>query len=251
MSIIIENVSKKFNGNYVLERINLEINTNQVYCLLGRNGAGKSTLINIACDLLDPDDGSIIINGDTYREKGSAIKKYIGLQSQYEILIEELSGFDYLYFMGKVYQMKKTDILNRLKLLTEYFFEDASELRRVIRTYSIGTRRKISICAAFLHSPKIVFLDEPFANIDPVTSNSLCKLITEFKSLGGCVVMSSHDLLYVNMIATHVGIINNHKVVFDGSINALRHEDGLDAGLLKYIKPEKRDDDIITKLVQL
>jgi ABC-2 type transport system ATP-binding protein len=250
MNILLENVSKKFENEYVLEGINLKIDSNQVYCLLGENGAGKSTLINIACNLMDPDEGNVFINGKTYHTDGISIKQAIGLQHQYDTLIEELNTFEYLYFIGKIYHMTKADISRQINLLTEYFFSNMSELNKTINTYSRGMKKKVSLCAALLHKPAIVFFDEPFANIDPATANALCNVIQAYKNERRCIVIASHDLLYVNKIATHIGIIDNHRIVFNDTIDKIRSSDGLDGNLLRYMGIKEKRKDLLTKITK-
>lgn len=122
-NIIYKNISKKFESKLVLKDINLTIQPNQVYCILGRNGAGKSTLINIACNIIKADTGTIMFDDQTYSNKAIDIYKSIGLQSQYDILIEELNTYDYLQFIGRIYNMNKADIASQIALFTSYFLK--------------------------------------------------------------------------------------------------------------------------------
>lgn len=249
MSIIFKNVSKKFGRKFVLQNIDLTIQADQVYCVLGRNGAGKSTLINIACNLINADKGTVFINGQTYNSNAIGIKQSIGLQSQYETLIDDLNTFDYLQFIGRIYSMNKADITSQTKLLIDYFFENTTDLKKTIKTYSTGMKKKVSICAAFIHKPPFIFLDEPFANIDTIAANSLCKLIQAYKNSNRCIVISSHDLLYVNKVATNIGVIDNGSIVYNDKINNFRTGAGLDTDLLQYIQPKKDEDILLNQII--
>lgn len=235
MGLIIKNVSKKYRDKVILNRISLNIQDGQVFALLGKNGAGKSTLINSITKLVRPDTGEIIINGVTSHHDTDNSNLHMGFQSQYDLLIEELNAFDYLQFMALLYKMDKDDINKQIKLLIAYFFEETHDLKRPISTYSTGMRKKIAICAAFIHRPAVVVLDEPFSNIDVVASNALCELITSYKNKNRCILISSHDLLYVEKIATHIGVLNNGTMVFNDELNKFRINTDIDQDLLHHV----------------
>jgi ABC-2 type transport system ATP-binding protein len=248
MSITFENIKKRFGSKTVLNCINLEIKFNEVYCILGRNGAGKSTLINIGCNLVNPDEGRVIFNEQTYSSHSLDIKRKTGFQSQYESLIDELNTFDYLQFIGRLYKMKTEDIIPRINLLVSYFFDNIKDIEKPIKTYSTGTKKKIMICAAFMHRPQYLFLDEPFASIDTVSSNALCKLINAYKNENRCIVISSHDLLYVNKIATNIGVIENGNLVYNDTLSKFRIKQELDDDLLTYIQSKEDDENLLSQL---
>jgi ABC-2 type transport system ATP-binding protein len=248
--IVLQNISKAFNNKIVLKDITLTINRGGVYCILGRNGAGKSTLINIACDIIPGDRGEV--KYDDGRLQGVELRRLTGIQSQFETLIEELNAYDYLQFTGKLYAMAKNEILAQTKVLTDYFFEDDKDLSKPIKSYSTGMRKKVMLCAALLHKPQYVFLDEPFANIDPIAANALCKLINAYRSENRCIVISSHDLLYVNKVATHIGVIEHGELAYNGTIDNFRTGAGLDEDMLQYVQPKDNElfllDQIISEL---
>jgi ABC-type multidrug transport system ATPase subunit len=120
MGINLQNIEKKFDGKSVLKDISIQIDFNQVYCILGSNGAGKSTLINIMCDLLKPDSGFLDFNKKTYQLDSLYIKQNTGLLSQYNTLIEELNTFDFLNFIGMIYKMNSNEILSQIEKLTSF-----------------------------------------------------------------------------------------------------------------------------------
>src|SRR5476649_1811984 len=123
MAVRIENISKHYGSNLILEKINLEIIENSIYCIVGRNGAGKTTLLNIISNLSRPDSGRVLINGLDYEKNEKPIKKLLGVQLNNEQLIPELNLREYLFFIGKIYQMKQSEIYERIDLLIGYFFE--------------------------------------------------------------------------------------------------------------------------------
>jgi ABC-2 type transport system ATP-binding protein len=249
MGINLQNIEKKFDGKSVLKDISIQIDFNQVYCILGSNGAGKSTLINIMCDLLKPDSGFLDFNKKTYQLDSLYIKQNTGLLSQYNTLIEELNTFDFLNFIGMIYKMNSNEILSQIEKLTSFFFEDRSNLSKPIKTYSLGMKRKVSLCTAFIHKPNYLFLDEPFANLDPATSDSLCNLINLYKNNHRCIIISSHDLLYVNKIATKIGVIDKGDLIFNDSLEIFNKEKLLSNDLNKYFKSDRHDYEVIQNLI--
>ena len=130
MNIVLENVSKKFNNLQVLNDINLKVSAGEVFCLLGKNGAGKSTIINIIANLIEPDFGTVSINGLNYMDSNLEIKKMVGLQSQFDQLIEELNAFDYLNFIGLIYHVDPKILGERISELLNFFFDEKNSLKK-------------------------------------------------------------------------------------------------------------------------
>jgi ABC-2 type transport system ATP-binding protein len=240
MEIIAANLSKSFGDKKVLDTIDLSLRGGMVYCLLGRNGAGKSTLINLLSDLLDPDTGTISINGESFKGPGATnLKKTIGLQSQLGQLVEELNVFEYLELVGNIYRLPKQEMLTRRAALLSFFFHDEKIQRDPIGAFSAGMKKKAELCAAFLHRPEFVLLDEPFSSLDTIAANSLCEMIRAYSDENRVILVSSHDLLYVEKIATHAGILQNGHLVFNDSIKTLlADKQGLEKHLLKYLDYE-------------
>lgn len=121
MSIIFKNVLKYFENQIVLDGLNLTIEYGSVYCLLGKNGAGKTTLINILSDYLAPNLGIVQIDGFDYNSNASQLKRKIGLISEGNSLIEELTGYEYLQLIGKLYDIGQNELSIRIKSLIDYF----------------------------------------------------------------------------------------------------------------------------------
>jgi len=250
MKIQCEQLTKRFKTNTVLNEINFNMDGGQVYCLLGRNGAGKSTLINIMSDLLQPDDGQILFNGETFATNGLAIKKQIGLQSQYDQLIDEFNAVEYLQMIGFIYNMDAADLQQRINFVLAYFFDTGENVFKKIRQYSSGMKKKLTLCASLLHKPQVLILDEPFASLDPVASENLCKLINAYINKDRIIFISSHDLLYVDKVATHVGVLNNAKLAFNGTLQNFKGTDGsINGHLLQYLNISITNKELLSKIV--
>lgn len=220
--IKINSVCKSFNGKPILEDISLNINPGEVYCLLGKNGAGKTTLLNLIIDLIKPEKGIIEIFNKPNDKLDIDNKKRIGVLREDLALIEELTGDDYINLMGYFYQLKPDIILNRKEELAAFFLdEDEQILVKRIETYSKGTKKKVAIISALLNEPDILILDEPFSGLDPVSSKKLISYLKNYRTSKRIILISSHNIHNIKQIATHAGIINHKKLIFNSSINEL------------------------------
>ena len=174
--IKIVELSKKYGESYVLENINLTISNNTCLALIGKNGVGKTTLLNILINNISPTTGYIEFDNIKILEN-FFLKKKIGISFGTEYLIDEFTGLEYLYFINLTY---KNEILKSETLkLFNYFFENDFDKNKLIGNYSQGMKTKLSICAAVIHKPEILILDEPFANLDPTTQFRLKKIIKD------------------------------------------------------------------------
>lgn len=229
MELLVNHLFKSYGKKEVLNDVSLRIPGNSIYALLGPNGAGKSTLINLIAGLSPIDKGSI-----------RAARENMGLQGQYEAIIEELSAIDYLQLVGLLYKMKKQEIIRQREFLLRYFFEN-EDLSRPAAAYSTGMRKKLAICAALLSKPGLLILDEPWAHLDPVASSLLCDLLIRYRREDRLILISSHDLLYVDKLATHIGVLDKGNLVFDDTISSFRQQGtkSIDARLLEMLQPDE------------
>ncbi len=235
--IRINQISKSYSMREVLNSISITIHSNSNYCLLGKNGAGKTTLINIMSDLLKPDSGEILFDDNKYSTHEIEIKRNTGLLSEANYLMEELSGYEYLTFVGKLYQIPKEVLHKRIESLINYFFDDSNEIKRSISAYSTGMKKKLKFCSAVMHKPNILLLDEPFAGLDPVAANLMVDFLNKYRNENRIMFLSSHDLNYIEKVATHIGVLEGGKIVFDGTLISFL-ENGtknIDASLLEKL----------------
>lgn len=237
--IEIKDLSKTYGKNIVLDKINLNIGNGFVYALLGKNGAGKTTLINLIINLIQPDNGKIFINNKEHNRLTKTDKANIGVVGEDLALIEELSGFEYLNFIGRIYQLPNNTLNKRINDLFNYFFEDDRDLKKNISRYSTGMKKKIAFCASVLHTPDILILDEPFSGLDPLVANQMINFLQLYKKKHRTVFVSSHDLNYIEKIATHIGVLDSTHLQFDSTIQNFTENgiNALDNALLKILKP--------------
>lgn len=234
-------LSKSYNGQVVLDTLNLSVEQGSVYALLGKNGAGKTTLINILLDLLPPDAGKALLRGKDSRTLTKTDKQNIGAVPEDMALIEELNGYDYLHFIGKIYSMPKEILKKRIDDLFGFFFENSQDLKKSIAKYSTGMKKKIAFCAAVIHTPEILILDEPFAGLDPLVAHQMIDFLKKYQHEDRTVFVSSHDLAYVEKIATHIGVLDNGFMKFDSTMTDFTQngQNQLDAALMEIIKPKE------------
>lgn len=239
----INNLSKQYKRNIVLSQINLKIEKGAVYALLGKNGAGKSTLINAIVDLIKPENGEILVNGKPHNQLNKLEKANIGLIGEDLALIEELNGIEFLTFVGKIYKIQPNILEKRIADLISYFFENEQELNKNIAKYSTGMKKKVAFCAAVLHTPDLLILDEPFSGLDPLVANKMIEFLKLYKKESRTIFISSHDLHYVQQIATHIGVLDGGKIQFSSTLQDFTENgiNSIDEALLKIIKPNESD----------
>lgn len=237
--IEVRELSKKFGSQVVLEQLDLRVEKGMTYCLLGKNGTGKTTLIHILVDLVKADTGEVLINGKLHNTLTPLEKKWLGLVGEDLALIEEINGLEYLNFIGKVYKLPKDALKKRIDNLVAYFFENEQDLQKNISTYSTGMRKKLAFCAAVLHAPDILILDEPFSGLDPLVANQMIAFIKRYQNNERAVFISSHDLNYIEKVGTHIGVLDKGKLLLNSTLQEFTENGAntLDVALLNILRP--------------
>ena len=171
-AIEITNLTKKFNGFIAVDGINLEINEGEIFGLLGPNGAGKTTAISMLATILTPTSGSATVWKYNILKEKDAVRKSIGIVFQDPSLDDELTGRENLDFHGRLYGMKKEYRKERTNEVLE-LVELKDKADKLVKTYSGGMKRRLEIARGLMHSPKVLFLDEPTIGLDPQTRRRL------------------------------------------------------------------------------
>src|SRR5229473_191560 len=214
-------LSKKYGERLAVDRLNLTVASKQVHGFLGPNGAGKSTTIKMMVGLLRPTAGTVLVGGiDVWKDPLQA-RALMGVLPEYLNLYERLSGKEYLTFAGHMYGMPGNVIKQRTEELLHILtlVDDADKL---IVDYSVGMRKKIALAAALIHSPQVLFLDEPFEGIDPISSRTMRDIMRGLTQHGTTIFFSSHIMEVVERLCTRVGIINQGVLVAEGTLQELR-----------------------------
>jgi ABC-2 type transport system ATP-binding protein len=216
--IEVKNLEKSYGSKVVLNKLSFSIAANSIYGLLGQNGAGKTTTINILCNLLDADAGTISIEGNPAPEKRIRL---IGAVPQEISVYQDLTCRENLIFFAKIYGLQGTekkarvDKLIKMLNLTEYENTKVSNL-------SGGWRRRVNIAVALVHSPAMLILDEPTAGLDVEARYELWELIKTFKANGVSILLTTHQLEEAERLCSRIGILQKGRIVAEGSMVELR-----------------------------
>ncbi|CAL2062313.1 ABC transporter ATP-binding protein [Tenacibaculum sp. 190524A05c] len=213
--IQVKNISKKYGSAEVLNIPTLDIPKGESFGLVGNNGAGKTTLFNILLDLIRPTTGHIDSNNITVN-KSEEWKTFTGSFIDESFLIGYLTPDEYFEFIGELRGMNSADIKSFLSQFEEFFNGEILSKRKFLRDLSKGNQKKAGIVAALMGNPKVVILDEPFANLDPTTQirlKNIIKKLTEEKET--TVLVSSHDLSHVTDVCERIVVLEKGNVVKD------------------------------------
>ena len=204
-----------------VDGIDLAVPAGSFYGFLGPNGAGKSTTIKCLTGLLRPSSGTMrILDLDPVRD-AVAVKKRIGVVPEDLALFDRLTARETLTFVGQVHAIPAETLLQRQEELLDLMaLADAGET--LVADYSHGMRKKLSLAAALLPAPKVLFLDEPFEGIDAIASRQIKDLLHGFVSRGGTVFLTSHILEIVERLCDHIGVIARGRLVAQGPLADLR-----------------------------
>jgi ABC-2 type transport system ATP-binding protein len=220
-----DNVTKRFGETVAVDSLTLSVEPGAFVGLLGRNGAGKSTSIKMATGLMQPTSGRVIVFGQALHADAIEVRKRIGVMPEDMALLDLLSGEQYLRFVGRMYGLEDAGIDQRT---AELF--DTLDLRpgpgTVVGDYSFGMKKKLSLCAALIHSPKLVFLDEPFEGIDALTNRTIKDILSMLQKRGVTLVLTTHILEVVEKICPTIAIIDNGKLQGFGTLESLRQGHG-------------------------
>lgn len=220
--IQINNVSKSYDGkNDVIDGMNLQINDGEIFGFLGPNGVGKTTTIKMITGILNIDKGDILIDGISITSRPVEAKQKFGFVPDSPDMFLKLKGSEYLNFIADMYQVNTENRTKRIKeLVTRFDMQNCLENK--IQTYSHGMRQKIVIIASLLSDPKNWIIDEPMTGLDPKATYELKKIMHEKVQKGDTVFFSTHILDVAEKLCTRVGIINNGKLIFVGSLEEMK-----------------------------
>ena len=221
--IRINGLSKAYDGKPAVHNLELDIPAGELFGFLGPNGAGKTTTLKMAAGLLRPDSGQVLIDGTDIQKQPELAKQIIGFIPDTPYLYEKLTGYEFLQFIGMLYNVAQSELKTRIAEYQEIFGYD-DWINDRIETYSHGMRQKIVFTAAFIHNPKILLVDEPMVGLDPGSIRTVKQLLQEKCRAGMTVFMSTHTLEIAQEICQRVGIINRGEIVSIGAFEELQQQ---------------------------
>ena len=212
---------KRFGRVLAVQGVDLAVPRGCFFGLVGPNGAGKTTTLSMATGLLRPDGGRVVVDDvDVWADPREA-KRRIGVLPEGLRLFERLSGRELLEFTGRLRELDPAVAGPRAQeLLHTFGLLGAAD--QLVVDYSTGMRKKIALAAALLHNPAVLFLDEPFEAVDPVSGRTIRDVLLRFTSRGGTVVFSSHVMELVERLCDEVAVIVGGRVVAAGEVDDLR-----------------------------
>jgi ABC-2 type transport system ATP-binding protein len=220
-------VTKRFGDKTAVDGLSLSLEPGAFLGLLGRNGAGKSTTLKMVTGLLKPSAGSIRVLGLDLDSDPLAVKRQIGVMPEDMALLEYLSGPQYLRFVGRMYGLEDTVLDARREELFAKL-DLAPEPRGLVADYSYGMKKKLALCAALIHGPKVLFLDEPFEGIDAITSRTIKAILQALQSRGVTVILTSHIMEVVERLCPLIAILDEGRLKGFGAQEDLRARAGAD-----------------------
>jgi ABC-2 type transport system ATP-binding protein len=220
-AIVTRDLLRVFGQKVAVNHLNLAIQRGEFYGFLGPNGAGKSTTIKMMVGLLRPTSGSVWVAGVNVWQQPLRARALMGVLPEQLNLYERLSGREFLRFAGHMYGVPGGDVDRRSEeLLHVLDLTDAAD--KLIIDYSVGMRKKIALAAALIHNPAVLFLDEPFEGIDPISSRVIRNILHDLTQRGITIFFSSHIMEVVERLCSRVGIINQGVLVAEGTLQELR-----------------------------
>jgi ABC-2 type transport system ATP-binding protein len=212
---------KRFGEQAAVAGIELDLPAGRFIGLVGPNGAGKTTTLSMVTGLLRPDDGLVQINGRDVWSDPVAVKSRIGVLPEGLRLFERLSGRELLAYTGRLRGLPGAEVDKRTTQLLDVLDLTPAQHKLVV-DYSTGMRKKIGLAAALLHNPEVLFLDEPFEGVDPVSAQVIRGVLERYTAGGGTVVFSSHVMELVESLCDWVAVMAAGRIVARGPLAEVR-----------------------------
>lgn len=225
LAIETKNLRKTYGPKAAVDGVSLSVPQGCFYGFLGPNGAGKTTTIKMLMGVAQPSSGEIFLLGEpidgAQPEAGLRARQRIGLVPDETLLFDNLTGPEYLEFIGRMYGLGRALAAERSKELIE-FFELHSAGRKLIAEYSKGMRKRVAMAAALIHRPQLFLMDEPFEGVDAVGARLMKDLLLDLVKNGATIFLTSHVLEVVERLCDRIAIIHEGKLVAEGTLDELR-----------------------------
>jgi ABC-2 type transport system ATP-binding protein len=220
-AVVLRGLAKSYGPKVAVAGVDLDVPAGSFFGLVGPNGAGKTTTLRMTTGLLRPDAGTAVVDGVDVWRGGVEAKRRMGVLPEDLRLFDRLTGAELLGYTGELRSMDRAVIAARSgELLDVLGLAEAAGT--LVVDYSQGMRKKIGLAAALLHNPRVLFLDEPFESVDPVSARTIRSVLQRFTEGGGTVVFSSHVMETVERLCDHVAILHAGRLVASGLLDTVR-----------------------------
>lgn len=228
----IEHLTKKYGDKTAVKDITIHINSGEIYGFIGHNGAGKTTTLKSVVGILDFEQGEILIDGESIKEKPLECKRKIAYIPDNPDLYEFMTGIKYLNFIADIFGVSESDRQERIRKYADVF-ELTSDLAQPIASYSHGMKQKLAIISAWIHEPKLIIMDEPFVGLDPKATHILKNMMHELCDKGGAIFFSTHVLEVAEKLCDKVAIIKRGELIRQGTMEEVKGDDSLEEVFLE------------------
>jgi len=211
-AIEVSNLTKYYGKLLAVDQISFEVKGKELFGLLGPNGAGKTTTIRMICGMLRPTSGTVVVAGFDLSQKPEEVKRRIGLVPDISNLFGELSARVNLEFMGKLYGLDKKTRRERIDRVLE-LFQLKERQKDLVKYYSKGMHRRLTIAAALIHQPEILVMDEPTSGLDAQTARLVREIIIDLNKEGRTVLLTTHQIEEADRLCQRVGIIDLGRLI--------------------------------------
>ena len=221
-SIEVKNLTKKFGDFTSVDNVSFDVRKGEIFGFLGANGAGKSTTIKMLCGILEPTSGDATVGGYSIMAQSESVKRNIGYMSQKFSLYNDLTIGENINFFGGVYGLEGEDLLKRKKWVLKIANLEGKE-KLLTGSLPTGIKQRLALGTAVIHSPTIVFLDEPTGGVDPIERRNFWNLINDLSAEGTTVFVTTHYLDEAEF-CNRILLIDAGKIIAGGSPKELKEK---------------------------
>ena len=228
----IEHLTKTYGEKKAVDDLSLHIRPGEIFGFIGHNGAGKSTTLKSAVGILQFDSGTITIDGKNLRDEPVSCKRELAYIPDNPDLYDFMSGIKYLNFIADIFAIPAQERQEKIRKYAD-LFELTGDLAQPISAYSHGMKQKLAVISSWLHSPKLIIMDEPFVGLDPKASHLLKGMMREHCDNGGAIFFSTHVLEVAEKLCDKVAIIKQGRLVKVGTMDEVKGDDSLEEVFLE------------------
>ena len=227
----IKNLTKRYGDKLAVDNLSLHIMPGEIYGFIGHNGAGKTTTIKACTGILNFEEGDILIDGVSIKEKPLECKKQMAYIPDNPDMYDFMTGIGYLNFIADIFDVPE-EVRDELIVKYADAFEIKDNLGQLISEYSHGMKQKLAIISAWIHEPKLVIMDEPFVGLDPKASHILKQMMRKMCDDGGAIFFSTHVLEVAEKLCDKVAIIKGGRLVKAGIMEQVKGDESLESVFL-------------------
>ena len=223
----IKNLTKTYGDKKAVDNLTLHIAPGEICGFIGHNGAGKTTTLKSVAGILQFDEGEITIGGRSVKTEPLECKRQIAYIPDNPDIYEFMTGIQYLNFIADIFGIDETERKERIEKYAQ-LFELTDDLTAAVASYSHGMKQKLAVIAAWLHSPKLIIMDEPFVGLDPKAAHLLKIMMRELCEEGGAIFFSTHVLEVAEKLCDKVAIIKGGRLIRSGTMEEVKGDDSLE-----------------------